>query len=68
MTPLEMARLFSSFIAATFLIWLTNFSEREPKPADALAVELKPHVNTPPLKQEESSSWNVSSFFVFKGV
>ncbi len=48
MTPLEIAKLFSSFTMAAFLVWLTNFAERNPEPVDPPEYDPRQHATAPP--------------------
>ena len=73
MTPLDMAKLFSSFMMAAFLVWLTNYAERDPELVEAPEYNPRQHATAPPQSPRPTQSspgsdplWNVSSFFGFK--
>lgn len=63
MGPDEMFSLFSGFILATFLIWLTGFIVGDNKKNVHKEKKTKDHPNTKCPRREETHSWNVSTFF-----
>jgi cyanate permease len=64
MTPVDLTILFSSYVLTFFIVWFTNFSERDHEPGSQAAERKKPgdHIF------QQQMEWNVAIFSGFKKI
>ena len=65
MTPAEMCVLFSSYVVAFLLVWLTDFAERPRFKSQAAKTECQtyPAVQEKLKEEHEHTIWDVRTFF-----